>query len=335
MKSYVKSRHKIGLVGFGGIGQQHAKVIAESQNCEFTAIVEINDANRSLALHLYGASGVQMFSDFGSEFIETEIDTWIVASDTKTHVSMAKKLLSAGKNVLLEKPIGLSVAEAMELKDFIKNEPTNFMMGHILLFSDEFIALSATLQNRSPIQSVEFRRYREKWHMEKYPNDTLFSLIMVHDLYTAFNLMPENKPIQIQGQAHFTNGGKADLAMAQLSWKSGQLASFVAGFVHPNGSTPEVHDSLIAHGEDWIITLEYFNSSITIESTESKASKFKIFNGETDSSSTFMSRALTNQFNAFLDVIDGVTDITIGASYQDALVVQDWIEQLTQKSNLG
>src|SRR5688572_30024686 len=124
---------KIGLVGPGSFGRLHALTLAGMAEAELVAIVG-RDQNKLNRLQ-QECPGAQTWTDLDAAIHESSAEAWVVASSTATHVSFASKILQAEKPVLVEKPIAETLQSARELAPYITDDSSNFMMGHILLFS--------------------------------------------------------------------------------------------------------------------------------------------------------------------------------------------------------
>ena len=68
-----------------------------------------------------------------------------IATPTSTHYELAKKALSAGKHVLIEKPFTKSLAEAQELVSLAKNKKRILMIGHTFIYSGAIQKIKDTL----------------------------------------------------------------------------------------------------------------------------------------------------------------------------------------------
>jgi len=100
---------KIGVVGVGSMGKNHARV-----NSELGALRGIADSDEAVARPLAERFGVEYFSDY-KDMLASDIDAVTVATPTVTHFKIAMDAINAGKHVLVEKPICPTIQEAEEL----------------------------------------------------------------------------------------------------------------------------------------------------------------------------------------------------------------------------
>jgi predicted dehydrogenase len=108
---------RVGLVGFGlGGSAFHAPVIAATPGLAIAAIVTSNASRREQAVRTYPsarvfASATEMFAN------AADLDIAVIASPNRTHIPLAVDALSAGLNVVVDKPLAASVADAVRAID--------------------------------------------------------------------------------------------------------------------------------------------------------------------------------------------------------------------------
>ena len=109
-------RIRMGIVGFGTMGLQHAKTIMENvEEVKLTAVASKNTANIEKMRAFPGGEDVRIFDTPAQMYQSGEIDAVLIASPHRAHVAQAKEAFSAGMHVLLEKPVGVSTKEVREM----------------------------------------------------------------------------------------------------------------------------------------------------------------------------------------------------------------------------
>ncbi len=98
---------RVGVVGVGHIGKNHARLYAELSGAQFTAIY---DTDQARAHQLAGEFGVVAAGSL-PEFAE-QVDAASIATPTNTHFEIARELLTQDKHLLIEKPIAENTAHA-------------------------------------------------------------------------------------------------------------------------------------------------------------------------------------------------------------------------------
>ena len=112
------SRIRMGIVGFGGMGLQHAKTIMENvEEVKLAAVASKNAANIEKMRAFPGGEDVKIFDTPAQMYQSGEIDAVLIASPHRAHVAQAKEAFAAGKHVLLEKPVGVTT---LEVRDMIR-----------------------------------------------------------------------------------------------------------------------------------------------------------------------------------------------------------------------
>jgi len=325
---------KIGIVGFGAMGTMHADQIGYMEGVEISRVVEPGRENRAKAEIYFANTGVEVFEGLDDALLNSELDGWIVTSSTKTHIPIVEKLLALGHKVLLEKPLAQSYEEARLLKDLVKHDSSNLMLGHILLWNKQFQLLREEVQKLGQISSIRCSRERFAQTRLLYQGESPFSLLMVHDLYTAHSLMSGSQPVKFSAQVREHSEGGVDLAQGQLTWSNGAFASFLANYLIPDGIPGGGNiDELTVSGDGWRVHLIYDSGVITVTTPSgirSVAVSLPVRPGATN----YFDDALRNELEHFFDVIRGTSCILEGSSYEDACQIQEWISNfisLTQE----
>ena len=91
---------KVGIIGVGYLGMQHARIISYLEEAELKAVA---DSDFKKALEIGNRYGVKYFQNY--EDMLDEIDAGIVSTPTSEHFQISMNLLKNGKHVLVEKPI--------------------------------------------------------------------------------------------------------------------------------------------------------------------------------------------------------------------------------------
>ena len=180
----------------------------------------------------------------------------MVASSTASHVPVTRALLAAGRCVLVEKPLAESLQDAESLAPLVAADSSNLMAGHIVLFNSEFRQLLDEVRGRGPLVYIDCVRHRPVTTMQLLPGESPFHLTMVHDLYCVLALMNRAEPQQFSAQTHHTSDGECDLALAQLRWENGAVATFAASFLTPGGMPHDGFDRLEVFGQGWAARIQ-------------------------------------------------------------------------------
>jgi predicted dehydrogenase len=313
---------RIGVVGLGHFGRQHALTLAGLAEANLVALVARRQASlEGLREQLPGVGG---WLDLEQAIAQSDAEAWIVAVSTPSHVPVARTLLAAGKTVLLEKPVANNLAEAESLAPLVKPDSRNLMLGHIVLFNSEFLALADEARRRGPITHISCARHRPVANVAKFPGENPMHLTMVHDLYATLALVNRAEPVSFSSQAHWTAGGACDLVLAQLRWPDGLLASFTASFLTPSGMASNGFDLLEVFGDGWAARTR--SNPRPIEVWDERARWPMALEIRADPSGP--TGMLAAEQRSFCRVVRGLQSVPLGATYADALQVQRWMDRL-------
>lgn len=103
-------KHKIAMVGFGGMAGWHYNLIKDLEELEVAGIWDIKEERREYA----GTLSVKVYSGLEELLADPQVDLVLIAAPNDVHKSVAIAALEAGKNVVSEKPVTLSSKDLQE-----------------------------------------------------------------------------------------------------------------------------------------------------------------------------------------------------------------------------
>ena len=124
----------VAVIGVGHWGSNHARVYKELCQEGVADTVLICDVNQALVLELGSALGIQGTSDYQQILNDSKIQAVSIVTPSRTHYRIAKECMEAGKDVLVEKPMTMDVAEAEELVQIANKNNRILMVGHIFRY---------------------------------------------------------------------------------------------------------------------------------------------------------------------------------------------------------
>ena len=107
------SKIGFGLIGYGAWGRHHARVIAEGPRTRIAAIADGDESGRGEAKAEHPQAAV--VADYHELLQRANVDVVDVALPSHLHYEAGRAALEAGKHLLMEKPLGLTVAECRKL----------------------------------------------------------------------------------------------------------------------------------------------------------------------------------------------------------------------------
>lgn len=136
MKNNIKKEGKllrVGILGCGTISQAaHLESSLKASNVELYAICDVAEDLLKKMADTYSCE--RIYTDYDEMLKNPDIDAVIIGIGDQFHVQCAKKALLAGKHVLVEKPVGVSVEECEELEAIVKETGLVLQVGNMKRF---------------------------------------------------------------------------------------------------------------------------------------------------------------------------------------------------------
>jgi predicted dehydrogenase len=138
-------RLRVGVLGAGQIAQAaHFESCTKAVNADLYAICDVADDLRERMVVTHGAQ--KSYNDYDKMLLDPEVEAVIIATADAFHVPASIKALEAGKHVLCEKPVGLTVEESLELKAAVAKSGKVFQVGHMKRFDAGLQAAKTFIQ---------------------------------------------------------------------------------------------------------------------------------------------------------------------------------------------
>lgn len=106
----------VGIIGTGVIAETHLKAyLALSDRCQMAALCDIFQEKAQSLKEKYGLDAAEVYGDYNEMLKRPDIDLVSVCTPPFTHLPVSIACMRAGKHVLVEKPMALSLAECDEM----------------------------------------------------------------------------------------------------------------------------------------------------------------------------------------------------------------------------
>src|SRR3954471_16871140 len=236
---------RVGVVGVGHIGKNHARLYAELAGAEFTAIYDTDRAVAEQRAAEFGARAVATLEEFAEQ-----IDAASIATPTSTHFEIGRELLGRGKHLLVEKPIADDTAHASQLAEMAAARGLVLQVGHVERFNPVLGALEKRLTNP---------RFIEAHRLSPYPKRStdigVVLDLMIHDLEIILHLVQSPvQTIDAVGVPVLSQG--EDIANARVRFENGCVANVTSSRI-----SPERMRKIRVFQEDAYLSLDYQNQS--------------------------------------------------------------------------
>ncbi|MGZ4733936.1 MAG: Gfo/Idh/MocA family oxidoreductase [Terriglobales bacterium] len=215
------------MIGVGAFGHNHARVYHQlAQQGEPVRLVGIVDADAARADAVAREFGCRAFGSVEQlTTTHSEVQAASVAVPTVRHLETARALMEAGVDVLVEKPLAASLADADELIRVAKNLGRVGQVGHLERFNPA-VRATAPLITRP----MFFEVHRLSIFTPRSLDVDVVLDLMIHDLDVVLSFV--NSPVkEIRAVGLPILSGKADIANVRLEFDSGCVANFTASRV--------------------------------------------------------------------------------------------------------
>ncbi len=220
------SRIDVAVIGAGAFGRNHARVYHElEQQGEPVHLAAIVDADPVRADAIAKEFGARAFGSLDQLLTWNEIQAASVAVPTQHHLATARPLMEAGIDVLIEKPIAATLAEADELVQVANRHQRIAQVGHLERFNAAVRATYPLLNH-----PLFFEIHRLNVFTPRSLDDDVVLDLMIHDLDIVLSFV--NSPVErlhAVGLPVLTN--KVDIANVRLEFASGCVANLTASRV--------------------------------------------------------------------------------------------------------
>ena len=249
---------RVGVVGAGSFGRNHARVYRElsndaSQRVEFIGIAD-TDFARAQAIAAEFKTRAFLSA---AELIADGVDAVSVAVPTVLHLAVASELMQSGVDVLIEKPLAASVAEADELITVAQAYGRVAQAGHLERFNP---AVRATFPLLTRPMFFEVHRL-SIFTPRSLDVDVVLDL-MIHDIDIVLAFAKSQvKEIRAVGLPILSK--KVDIANVRLEFESGCVANFTASRV----STERVRKLRFFQPKQYV-SLDYSRQDVLVLTVE-------------------------------------------------------------------
>lgn len=128
----------VGIIGAGGIALSHMEALRTSPNAR---LVSICDSAGDRAEHAARMEQCGSTKSVDELLADPDVDAVIVCTPNSTHEALGHAVLSAGKHLLMEKPLAMTVVGAASLAEHAERENLALAVGHSHRFSDQSLAI--------------------------------------------------------------------------------------------------------------------------------------------------------------------------------------------------
>jgi predicted dehydrogenase len=251
------------VIGAGAFGRNHARVYRELANDSLQRIefAGIADPDFERAQSLATEFKTRAFLS-ASELIAQGVDAVSVAVPTVLHLAVARELMEAGVDVLIEKPLAASVAEADELITVAEAYGRIAQVGQLERFNP---AVRATLPLLT--QPMFFEVHRLSVFTPRSLDVDVVLDLMIHDIDIVLTFA-NSKVTEVRAVGLPILSKKVDIANVRMEFESGCVANFTASRV----STERVRKLRFFQPRQYV-SLDYSRQDVLVLTVDDEATE--------------------------------------------------------------
>ncbi len=248
---------KIGVIGTGSMGKNHARVCSDIENVKLAGIA---DPNKATVKKFAERFDTKAFFDYKD--LLPEIDAAIVATPTTTHHKITMDLLNNGKHALVEKPICNSIKNAMELTKLSEKEDLVLAIGHIERHNPIVKFVKDAMQSNKFGELITLASKRVSNFPGRIRDVGVIFDFGIHDIDVMRFLAGEVKSVYAKAGRFNKKIEHEDYASIVLTFEDG-----TCGIVEVNWLTPVKIRKLFLTCSEKFVEADYINQSATISSS--------------------------------------------------------------------
>ena len=234
------------VIGAGAFGRHHLRVIHESPHAQLAGVLDLDSQRAAEAAATYNCPRFESLDELAAN-----AQAAVIASPTVTHADLGCRLMEAGLDILVEKPLASDLVTARALVETAARHGRILQAGHLERFNPAVIALEGAITH--PL-FFEVHRLSE-FSPRSLDVDVVLDL-MIHDIDIVLSLV-RAQPIEIRAAGIHILSEKTDIANVRLEFPGGAVANLTASRV----STERVRKLRLFQPHEYI-SLDYSRQDV-------------------------------------------------------------------------
>jgi UDP-N-acetylglucosamine 3-dehydrogenase len=247
----------VGLVGVGGWGKNHARVLGEMG--ALGAVCDVDFSRASFYAKRYGCPAFDSVEEMLSS---ARLEAVHVCTPTVTHAQVAKRILESGMSVFVEKPLAATTAEGEMLATLADEKKEVLAVGFIERFNPA-VAYLKELVSKGRMGELLLSEFHRESRWGGIKDVGIVKDTTVHDIDTARWIFAE-EPVQVFARTGRVRSQYEDFAVVVLGFKGHRSAILTSNWV-----TPKKERMMEAVFTEGVVTLNFVTQEVRIDSETS------------------------------------------------------------------
>lgn len=255
---------KVGVIGFGQMGQVHAGIYNKLPGVKLTAVCEYNDERRALAEKTYGC---KTYKDYKDMLTDPEIEAVSIVLPDNMHREAVEIAVANKKHILLEKPLAKELKDGEAMYEITKDYDKVFTTGFLLRFDPRFNLIKQSLDagELGDIIHMYCRRNSPIVGPRRYIGASNLSMhVMIHDI-DYVNWFMGCKPVKVYAKARsvlLKEYDMDDVIYALVTYENGAVACLEACWVLPENSPTIIDDKVELVGTKGVVYVDACDNGV-------------------------------------------------------------------------
>ena len=220
----------VGLVGYGYWGPNLARNFSAQPGCRLSAICELDPDRAALAGRMF--PGTRILADYEIMLADPQLEAVLVATPVGSHYELVRRALLAGKDVLVEKPLTQTSAQAAELVALAEERGRVLAVDHTFLFTGAVRKIKELSDAGDLGELLYFDSVRVNLGLFQQDVNVVFDLAP-HDLAILHHLVGRS-PSNVRAVGLCHGGGVHEcVAYLHLEYEGGFMAHFHFSWLAP------------------------------------------------------------------------------------------------------
>jgi predicted dehydrogenase len=216
---------KIGVLGVGVMGSNHARVLSDIASVQLSGIADPDRKQRDFVARNLGCPA---FADLDG-LLDAGVDAVSIAAPTHLHHDLALACISRGVHVMVEKPIAPTVEEGRAIVAAARRAGVTLMVGHVERFNPAVETIKRAIKDQD-ILSIAITRVGP--FPPRMSNVGVVIDLAVHDI-DLIRWFTDSEIVEIQPQLSSAVAEREDIALLQFRTASGVLAHINTNWLTP------------------------------------------------------------------------------------------------------
>jgi predicted dehydrogenase len=221
---------RVGVIGCGQWGQNYLRVFSELEQTKLVAACDLRPEIRQRVAARYPA--VRVVASVEELLGDERIQAVVVATEARTHFTIASAALRGGKHLLCEKPLTTQVEEAVALAQLAQACQRTLMVGHIFRYNAGINALREALRDPAFGDICYLCLVRTNLGPIRPDVNAAWDLAP-HDVSIVLHLL-DHMPLRVTAQGFsYLQPGREDVVFITLEMPDGVAAHLRVSWLDP------------------------------------------------------------------------------------------------------